>query len=257
MFIGLRKIKEKILGYLLPTLTKYTFSLKLNQGTFNIFIDTKCLVMSPRPGDETYAMGGFMAKHPKNFEVLTLTDGSKGVPEKDKIDARFIMRKEFNAVMEMLRVRGHKFFDIEEGKLIQNYHTFSKIDISEIDYIFVPNIFEENLDSKAILLHLKKLISEKEHKETLKIVFYELYCPISLPNYTVDITLTQTLKQDMMDLYVSRRTNNPHPDVVLSLNKYRSKTEGGYNESFMVMDISTFNTLVEQINPKEILIRSV
>lgn len=253
MFIKFTKFKEKIFAPIALTFTKVLYKLKLKPGVFNIFIDTKCLVLSARPSDETYAMGGFMAKHPKNFEVLSLTDGSLGVENKDKVDARFIRRKEFNSVMELVRVKGHKIFNIEEGKLLNNYHEFSKIDISEIDYIFVPNIFEQDIDSKAILVHLKKILEEKEHKKSLKIAFYELKCPLPLPNYTVDVTLTMNLKQEMMALYATQNVRNDFADKVLSLNKYRAETLYGYNEGFMVTDIEGFKELSEFLTVKDAL----
>lgn len=250
MFIKLMKMKSKIIDYVLPAFTKSILSVKLVPESFNIFIDTKCLVLAPRPGDETFAMGGFMAKHPKNFEVLSITDGCLGMPNKDKVDARFARRKEFNNVMETLRVKGHKIFDIEEGKLYENYNKFSKLDVSEIDYIFIPNIFEQNTESRVLLAHLKRLLNDKEHKKTLKIVFYELLCPLPMPNCTVDVTLTLTLKQDMMKMYTSYYSQSVNPEAILFLNRYRSSTPQGYNESFMVMSYTEFNSLTECLDPK-------
>ncbi|GBF23038.1 n-acetylglucosaminyl-phosphatidylinositol de-N-acetylase family protein Est14A [Candidatus Gastranaerophilus sp. (ex Termes propinquus)] len=253
MFIGLRRLKAKFFDYTLPIFIKALLDLRLEPQSFKIFIDTKCLVLTLRPSDETFAMGGFMAKHPKNFEVLSATDGSKGVLDKDKVDARFIRRKEFNEVMEATRVKGHKILNIEEGKLLENYPQFAKIDVSEIDYIFVPNILEQDFETKVLLIHLKKLLEEKEHKGGLKIVFYELNSPLSFVNACVDVVLTITIKQDMMKLYASQYVQKENPTAVLSLNKYRSDTSGGYSEGFLVVSVKDFNSLVEGINIKNFL----
>lgn len=254
MFINLTKIKARVFDYLLPTFIKGIFSLKLRPGNFRMFIDTKCLVLVPRPGDETLAMGGFMAKQPKNFEVLSMTDGSKSFPGKMGVDARFARKKEFSAAMELLRVRGHKIFEIEEGTLFDNYHKFSKLDVSEADYIFVPDIFSQNVDAKALLVHLQKLLKEKEHKDTLKIAFFEGHSALSLPNCFVDISSTIGVKREMMSLYASQKEENIYKEGIVALNKYRASGIGGeFVECFMLMDVESFSSLAELIDGKKFI----
>ncbi len=221
------------------TSVNYLFNFPLISGSeyenFKINIDTQCLVLSQYPGAEIRGLGGIIAQFPKNFEVLCLTNGSNMIYNADPVKAAGIKKAQFTEVMKTLRVKGYKIFNIDSGCLKNNYSTFKKIDVSEADYIFVPNIYDRNPDSLYLLKHFKELVNTKEHKETLKIIMFESDSPLSAPNYISNISNIIETKKKMLDLY------NEPSNKVIALNAFRS---AGYNceycETYMSFGLSEF-----------------
>ena len=167
------EIKRKIIDFIKKTFIKneidynkfiFDFLVKMNKkpNKFKITINTKCLVLSQYPGAETKGLGGLIAQYPKNFEVLCFTNGSNMLKEFDTIKSASIKKQQFSDVMKSLRVKGYKIFDIDSETLKNHYSTFRKIDISEADYIFIPNIFDNNQDTLALLKHFRMLLEEKQ-----------------------------------------------------------------------------------------------
>ena len=104
----------------------FLFGLKSQFGQFKININTKCLVLSQYPGAETKGLGGLIAQHPKNFEVLCLTNGSSILPL-NPVESSSIKKQEFQEVMKMIRIKGSKIFDIDDKTLKNHYTTFGYV----------------------------------------------------------------------------------------------------------------------------------
>ena len=93
--------------------------------------------------------------------------------------------------MEKAGVNYYHFFeDIDDKRLIMRYDRFRTINISDYDYIFIPNILEQNRDAKAVAILLSQLFKDKPHKKDLKIVMYETWLTLALPNVFVSKTLS-------------------------------------------------------------------
>lgn len=213
---------------------------KLPFEQFKINIDTKCLVLSQYPGAEIIGVGGLIAQHPKNFEVLCLTNGS----DINDLDACQNKKQQFGEVMKTLRVKGYKIFNIDTGCLKNNYSTFRKIDISEVDYIFIPNIYDINEDAVYLLKHFKQLLKDKEHKEDLKIIMYESdYC-LCAPDYMADIGTIAETKRRMLKIYYPEDKYKNFADKILALNLFRAaKSDFECVEAFMSFDIEEFRKI--------------
>lgn len=181
---------------------------------FKVKIETKCLVLTPYPGAEIIGLGGLIAQYPKNFEVLCLTFGA----QRNKTNEN---KELFEQIMKDARVKGYKIFDIAQGELKNEYKKFSKIDISELDYIFIPAPFLYNEDKMALIEHFKNLLKEKEHKKTLQILFYENDCTITYTDYFCDISNILTLKKQM--LQTCFKDKEDLVSGVLGLNKFRGQ----------------------------------
>ena len=80
-----------------------------------------------------------------------------------------------------------EIFDIDDKTLKDHYNTFKRVDISDIDCIFVPNVYDNNIDTIALLKHFKQMLKDKEYKENMKIIMYESDFTLCTLDYYVDI----------------------------------------------------------------------
>ena len=199
---------------------KFLSEQKFPPVNFKVKIETKCLVLAPYIGAETKGLGGLIAQHPKNFEVLALTNGSSMIKNVSQIEASNIKKEQFFNVMKHARVKGYKIFNINTGTLKDEYKKISRIDISEVDFIFVPNPFDSNPDTIALISHLKKILKTKEYKKTLQILMYESDCALCYVDYYADITNIATAKKQMLGIYYPN--DQKLISGVIGLNKFRS-----------------------------------
>jgi len=219
----------------------FLFGLKSQFGQFKVNINTNCLVLSQYPGAETKGLGGLIAQYPKNFEVLCFTNGSSLVNDFEAIESASIKKQQFSQVMKNVRVKGYKIFDIDDKTLKNYYSTFKKIDISEADYIFVPNVYDNNIDTIALLKHFKQILKDKEHKENLKIMMFESDFPLCTLDYYVNITSIIASKKRMLDTYYPTDKFPNLVNKVLGINAFRSIQHGcDFCEAFMSFSVDEF-----------------
>ena len=219
----------------------FLFGVKNSLEQFKVNINTKCLVLSQYPGAETKGLGGLLAQYPKNFEVLCFTNGCTMLQEYTPIESASIKKQQFHDVMKEMRIKGFKLFDIDDKTLKNNYSTFKKVDISEIDYIFVPNVYDNNIDTIALLKHFKQILKEKEHKETLKIIMFESDFSLCTLDCYVDISSIIETKKRLLKIYYPEDKFPNYIDKVIGINAYRSiKTGFDYTESFMKFNVDEF-----------------
>ncbi len=223
----------------------FYFAINLNcrQEQFKINIDTRCLVLTQYPGAEIKGVGGLIAQYPKNFEVLCFTDGS-GDYANSQAQSNSIGRQRFHEVLKELRVKGFKIFDIETNTLKTKYSKFKKIDISEADYIFVPNLYDNREDTIYLLKHFKQLLKEKERKPKLTIVMYEADYPLCSPNYIANISNIIETKKKMLDIYYPNDQFKNLSEKAIALNAFRALNYNcDYCEAFMTFDIEDFEKI--------------
>ncbi len=254
------EIKNKIIDFIKKTgiLDKikyhsfiFYFLSKINEKPckFKININTKCLVLSQYPGAETKGLGGLIAQYPKNFEILCFTNGSNMLKEFDAIKSASIKKQQFSDVMKSLRVKGFKIFDIDNETLKNHYSTFRKIDISEADYIFIPNAFDNKNDTLALLNHFKNLLQEKEYNPNLKIIMYESDFALCAPNYLIDISSIIETKKRMLEIYYPKEEYQNYTNKILGLNAFRAHFSNyDFCESFMGFTYEEFNK-ISLLNP--------
>lgn len=193
---------------------------KMPKRQFRVKIETKCLVLAQYIGSESLGLGGLIAQYPKNFEVLALTNGSSMVKNVSRIESINIKKEQFFDAMKYARVKGYKVFDINSGELKNEYKKMAKIDISEVDFIFVPNPFDANPDTVALLEHFKKILKTKEYKKTLQILMYESDNPLSYTDYWADVSNIISTKKKMLEFYYAE--NEKLIDGAIGLNKFRA-----------------------------------
>lgn len=227
---------------------KAYLSVKFGVKEFEIEQDAKCLCLSPHQDDESIGMGGTLAKYNKNFTVICLTNGAKGLKSLPKEEAIKVRCDEFASALSKALINDYKVLDIEDRALIDSYEKFSVIDISEYDYIFIPNLIDQHKDHKAVAIHLKKMLEEKPHKSSLKICMYEVWATLALPNKSVDIENQIEIKKAMIQSYKSQIEQRDYYTPVIGLSMYRAQQlNKKFVEDFTLLSVKEFNELVDAI----------
>jgi len=240
--INFKKIyKDFVIGRKYLKLVNFFHFEKINPEELIIQPEEKCLVLAPHFDDETFGCGGLLIRYPQNIHIICLTDGKFGTVQNDNEEIINIRKKEFTSVMEALEITSYEFLDIQDGKLIFNYEKFKQINISDYDYIFIPNYFENHKDHKAVTKLLQQLLKEKKYKKSLKIVYYEIWSAMTMPNYFIDVTKVIRKKRELIQLYCSQNKNLWFFKGIISLNAYRGMlVNRGWAEMYTVLDLKTF-----------------
>lgn len=210
----------------------------------------KCLCLAPHSDDESIGMGGTLLKKANQFDIVCMTNGTGGLGganDKEKIDIR---KTEFEQAMQKINPNSFNFFEqVEDRELILYYKEVLKIDISQYDYVFVPNILDQHRDHKAVSILLNQLLSQKKHKETIKIVFYEVWQSLALPNSYIDISDVVEQKKELINIYKSQLASKNYTSKIIGLNNYRGLIPDlDYVEAFSIMDVELFRKICKIYN---------
>jgi len=240
----------KLLAFkqLIAHLYNIYFSINLKPQALNFKENTKCLLLSPHADDETIGCGGTILQYPSFFDVYCLTNGFKGIknyPDLTYEDRIAIRKKEFTEAMEKAQVNYYYFFeDIDDKRLVMRYDRFKTINISEYDYIFIPNLLDQQRDHKAVAVLLNELLKDKPHKKDVKIVMYEVWSALALPNAFIDIENTIEDKMKLLETYKSQNETRDYLGTIRGLNLYRGLAiNRKYVEAFCMLDISDFKKI--------------
>lgn len=223
--------------------SKLAASINLKPKELILSPDKKCLCLSPHADDESIGMGGVLSIHHNLFDVILLTDGRKGIKNKNYDEVIKIREEEFiNALNEAGGVNEYRFLRAEDKKLSDCFNLFKTINLSKYDYIFLPNIIDQHPDHKAVSLLLKRLLDEAaEVKPDLQICFYEVWSALGLVNAVVDISDVIETKKAMINCYESQISQKNYEYYTLGLNQYRGMfKDKKYVEAFCVLDIADF-----------------
>ena len=205
--------------------------------------DKKCLCIAPHPDDESIGMGGTLAKYNENIDVICMTDGSRAGSVLSKEELIRKRADEFNNAMKTGNIKNYKMLNMPDKQLIMNAYD-NQIDISEYDYIFIPDILDQHRDHKSVSAYINLLLKKKKHKKELKIAFYEVWQALALPNYFVDISGFKDIKKAMINAHESQVKDYDYTNKALALNFYRGLAKKKeYAEVFMVMDLKLFRKI--------------
>ena len=205
---------------------------------FEIKEADRCLVIAPHPDDESIGCGGIMKLHPKNFDVISLTHG-------DKDDIRYT---EMHNAMNFAGINDLKMLDLKDKHIINGQEDFNQIDISSYDYIFIPYIFDQHKDHKAVSYLLNEKLKNGNYKNNLKIAYYEVWSTINMPQYFVDISQVIEDKIKMINFHQSQIAEKEYAAKIIGLNSYRGLLRNlKAVEAFSIMDVKDFKKIVSKI----------
>ena len=182
----------------------------------------KLLIVAPHPDDEAIGCGGLLTLYGNQCDVLLLTDGRKGYLSSDKVnenDLIALRKEEFINVMKMVNIHSYSMLSIPDGEVQLYRHLISHIDITEYNRIFVPNHYERHKDHSCVYDIFKKML--KKQKSSAKLFEYEVWSPISAPNYVLDCTNCISQKIKIVNIYQSQIKYTDYIAMTEGLNKYR------------------------------------
>lgn len=93
------------------------------------------------------------------------------------------------------------------------------------------------------------MLSQKKHKETVQIVFYEVWQSLALPNSYIDISDVVEQKKELIDIYKSQIASRNYTSKIIGLNNYRGLIPNlDYVEAFSVMSVDLFKKICKIYN---------
>lgn len=209
------------------------FSINIKPQPLLLKEDDKCLVIAPHPDDESIGCAGIMAKNSKNFSVICLTHGN---------DER---KNEFENAMNILNV-DRKILNIKDKHILEDYETFKTIDFKGFNYVFIPYIYDQHNDHKAVSVHLNQYLKENK-TANFKIVFYEVWSTMNMPNAFVDISNVVDIKKEAINCHKSQVSEKDYTTKILGLNEYRGMLNNiGFAEAFTVLDKKDFQKIMKE-----------
>ena len=227
---------KKIYGRILDRIFNPFFGINLKPIPLELKDEDKCLVIAPHPDDESIGCGGILNLYPKNFDVICLTS-----PSDERIE-------EFKAAMEFAGIKNFKMLNLKDKHISEGFEEFKAIDISGYDHIFIPYVFDQHKDHKAVSLLLEKHLRTAKHKGDLKIVFYEVWSAISLPQYYLNISSVAKKKEEMINFHKSQIATKDYAQKILGLNSYRGLLKSlDYVESFMILNTKQFSQIINNL----------
>jgi LmbE family N-acetylglucosaminyl deacetylase len=211
---------------------------------------TRCLLLSPHPDDELIGCGGTLLQYAKHFDVLCLSSSGRDYLNtiSAEEDSR-IRTSDFNAIMAELKVNRHLIFEHWEKnhsrefyqKMLDSY--CRAVYLADYDYVFLPHPQDNHPDHQYVVRLVEEMMRRQNISgETLRLVFYEVWSPMSNPNACVIIDHVINKKQNILRRY--RNAGGAYIEPVTGLNRYRGLNmtvfQHDYAEAFTVVKAAGF-----------------
>jgi LmbE family N-acetylglucosaminyl deacetylase len=187
------------------------------------------LVLAPHADDESFGMGGTIAKAVQAgimVHLVVLTDGALGGTGLDLVEIR---KAEALKAAAVLGIQTPIFLGLPDRSLQLEEKTVQRIhdEISRIGpaAVFFPGCFELHPDHRTTALLVWEALRMCQQKQIVP-VSYEVLMQ-SPANTLVDISPFMAQKNSAMSVYESQLSENRYIGVATSLNKLRSLTLRG------------------------------
>lgn len=215
------------------------------------------LVFAPHADDESFGMGGTLAKATAagiQVELVIMTDGALGGKQEDLVAIR---RDEAIAAATLLGINAPVFLDNKDRGLELDEETHGRVK-TEIQRaapaaVFFPGPFELHPDHRVTAQLVWGALQELRSQVTP--LSYEILVQ-SPVNTLVDITNHVELKRSAMSVYQSQIDENRYESIALAMNQLRSLTlpaeishaEGFYKYSSKDLQKSLLENVVGKIS---------
>ncbi len=186
------------------------------------------LVFAPHADDESFGMGGTLAKATETgiqVHLVVMTDGALGGELENLANIRKV--EACNAAA-MLGLEQPVFLNNRDRELKFDNETIQGVlgQIQRINpaAVFFPGVFELHPDHRMTALIVWQALQDLG-QTGIKPVSYEILVQ-SPVNTLVDITSYISTKKAVMDLYESQLAENSYIDIAIAMNSLRSLTLG-------------------------------
>jgi LmbE family N-acetylglucosaminyl deacetylase len=199
------------------------------------------LVFAPHADDESFGMGGTLAKATEagiQVHLVVMTDGALGGQLENLAEIR---QEEARCAAATLGLEPPVFLNNRDRELKVEDETIHHVleQIREINpaAVFFPGVFELHPDHRMTALIVWQALRNLG-QATIKPVSYEILVQ-SPVNMFVDISAYISAKRSVMGLYESQLSEKSYIDIALAMNSLRSLTLGpetNYAEGFYVYE---------------------
>ena len=188
--------------------------------------DGPWLVFAPHADDESFGMGGTLAKASDagiETQLVIMTDGSLGGDQGDLVETR---QEEAKAAAAILGINSTTFLNYSDRKLKVEDQTIEVV-LNEIKRVrpravFFPGPFELHPDHRVTAQLVWGALQRCKDLEVIP-VSYEILVQ-SPVNTLVDISLQLERKIKAMGVYRSQINENRYESIALAMNALRSLT---------------------------------
>ena len=186
------------------------------------------LVFAPHADDESFGMGGTLAKAVDKgikVELVIMTDGALGGQGSDLQNVR---KEEALKAAGLLGLEKPVFLDNKDRglKLDENTVAQAAYEIERVKpaAVFFPGVFELHPDHRATALIVWRAIRNLSGSGILPVpVAYEVLVQSPI-NRLIDITPYIDKKKEVMAVYESQLAERGYMDIALTANKLRTVT---------------------------------
>lgn len=220
----------------------------------------RILIVAPHQDDETFGCGGLMTIYGSNCDVLLLSDGSLGNVEnyKDKDELVRVRNAEFREACSRVGINNLFMLNLPNDKVKENSDKIYGFDIKPYKYIFLPNRKEDHPDHRACYRIFSKM--KRRQHASCQIYEYEVWTPLTMPTWFLDISDVIGKKKEMIKVYQSQINDKDYFNSIIGLNAYRGMYNNyRYAEAYKLSSYNEFSAGLYNMLPESIkeLVRKV
>ncbi len=262
----IRSILKSVYQNLLPLKVKHSIDLfgQLRREDFDRpqlgqkedLSEKSILVLAPHPDDDVLGCGGTLAIYQKNGAKITIvymTDGRKGNPKYDENALVLQRRKEAGEAAAIVGIDTLRFLDNRDGELFPSPKTINQLSdvLNEVKpgAVFLPFLLDKHADHMATNDILIK--ASLKYKTAFTCYGYEIWTPITAPNFLVNVTEHIGVKRLAIEQHRSQIEMCPIDDCILGLNRYRALLCGlraVYVEAFFRCNLEEYKRLWQAVH---------
>ena len=183
------------------------------------------LVFAPHADDETFGLGGCLAKASEqglDTHVIVVTDGALGGDAPDLIALR---QREAREATNLLGVKSLQWWSEPDRGLVHSARLLQKIVqlIGEIApaSVFFPGLLELHPDHRMTAQLVWAALQSLDAPPAAFAYEISVQSPV---NRLIDISAQRAIKAQAMAVYVSQNAQNNYPELVQALNTTRTFT---------------------------------
>lgn len=197
------------------------------------------LVIAPHPDDESIGVGGLLSLYAEQCEIWVMTDGRYGNAKYFPDEMVGIRKKEFEKALLAVGCKKYKFFEYEDGNLIQYNDCYKNQNFTKYSMIFLPNPSDNHSDHTAVTIYA---INELQNKK-IRVFLYEVHTPLADITCYVNINDVLNKKKEMVQSYCSQLEIHPYDEQIMTLARFRALQNEQVNcfiETYQELEIENF-----------------
>lgn len=213
--------------------------------------DDRILIVAPHQDDETFGCGGLLAKYGPQCDVLLLTDGRLGNIENFSSEEVLVetRNRELDKACKLSGVANCFRIDIRNEELSKERKKVYGFNIREYSYIFLPNRKEDHPDHRVCYSIFSKM--KRMQHASCQIYEYEVWTPLAMPSWFLDISDVIDKKKEMIKVYQSQINDKDYFRAIIGLNAYRGMYNNyAYSEAYKLSSYNEFSARLYNMLPE-------